>query len=102
MKQVNTEEFKSILAEGKTVLADFYSDTCMPCRRMMPIMEEISEEQKDKLTAVKVNVGNDTDLAIDLGVEAVPTFILFKGGKEAARHVGAAPKEEILAFIEGN
>lgn len=102
MKQVNTKEFKSIIAEGKAVLADFYSDTCMPCRRMIPIVTEISEELKDTLTTVKVNVADDTDLAVSLGVEAVPTFILFKEGKEAARQVGAVPKEELLAFIEGN
>lgn len=102
MEQINTREFKNLLAEGKTVLADFYSDTCMPCRRMMPIVAEISEELKDKLTAVKINVADDTDLAVSLGVEAVPTFILFREGKEAARHVGAVPKEELLAFIEKN
>ncbi|MCM1299637.1 MAG: thioredoxin family protein [Firmicutes bacterium] len=102
MKEVNTQEFKDLVSEEKAVLADFYSDTCMPCRRMMPIVEEISEEQRDKLTAVKVNVGAEMDLAVNLGVEAVPTFILFREGKEAARHVGAVPKEELLAFIEKN
>ena len=81
------------------ILADFYSDTCMPCRRMMPVLSELESELSDKFTAVKINVASDGELADRYGVDAVPTFILFKNGEEKDRIVGAVPKDELSAMI---
>lgn len=102
-QQVSSSDFSEILrkSEDCAVLADFYSDTCMPCRRMMPVLSELESESNGKFTAVKVNVASDGDLADRYGVDAVPTFILFKNGEEKARIVGAVPKDELSSMIDG-
>ena len=101
-EQVNSSAFDKILQNENTVIADFYSDTCAPCRRMAPVFSELEQESGGRFKAVKVNVGSESDLAIRYDVMAVPTFILFKNGKESARILGAVPKEELLAMIDGN
>ena len=100
-EHVNSGTFDKILQSENTVIADFYSDTCAPCRRMMPVFEEIDRESGGRFKAVKVNVGTESDLAVRYDVMAVPTFILFRNGAEADRILGAVPKEELLAMIDG-
>lgn len=100
-QQVNSEEFSKVVRAG-TVLVDFYSDTCAPCRRMMPVLSELESEQSGRFTAVKVNVASDGELADRYGVDAVPTFVLFKNGEEKARIIGAVPKEELASMINAD
>lgn len=96
-QRVNAEEFKSVIGSESTVLADFYSDTCIPCRRMNPILSELESEFSIK--AVKINIAYDGDLAAEYGVQAVPTFVLFKSGSESGRVVGAVPKDELKVLL---
>lgn len=101
-QQVTSADFSELLNDPKNViLADFYSDTCMPCRRMMPVLSELESESDGKFTAVKIDVASDGALADKYNVEAVPTFILFKNGEEKARIVGAVPKDELSTMING-
>lgn len=100
-EQVNSSDFDRILQSESTVIADFYSDTCAPCKRMAPVFAELSQESGGRFKAVKVNVGTENDLAMRYEIMGVPTFILFKNGKESARILGAVPKEELLAMIDG-
>lgn len=101
-QQVDSSDFGKILQSENTVLADFYSDTCAPCRRMAPVFSELEQESGGRFRAVKVNVASDGDLAMRYDVQAVPTFILFRNGKESARIIGAVPKEELSAMIDKN
>ncbi len=101
-QQVDSSDFGKILQSENTVLADFYSDTCAPCRRMAPVFSELERESGGRFRAVKVNVASDGDLAMRYDVDAVPTFILFRNGKESARIIGAVPKEELSAMIDKN
>ena len=100
-EQVNSNDFERILQSEDTVIADFYSDTCAPCKRMAPVFSELERESGGRFRAVKVNVGTEAGLAVRYDVIAVPTFILFKNGEETARILGAVPKEELLAMING-
>lgn len=99
-QRVNAEEFKSVISSENTVLADFYSDTCIPCRRMSPVLAELENELGDKVKAVKINIAYDGDLAAECGIQAVPTFVLFRNGTESGRIVGAVPKDELKSLIE--
>lgn len=102
-QEVTSSDFSEILNNSDSViLADFYSDTCMPCRRMAPVLSELEGESKGKFTAVKINVASDGELADRYNVEAVPTFILFRNGEEKARIVGAVPKSELSSMIYSN
>lgn len=99
-QEINKNEFKEILAKEDAVLADFYSETCVPCRQMAPVLEELEGELGGRIRAVKINVANEGGLSAEYGVSAVPTFVLFKKGKETARIVGAVPKARLAEMTD--
>ena len=86
MKYLETKDnFKDLIKEGN-VLVDFYAEWCGPCRMLGPILEEVSNENKD-ITIIKVNVDNFEDLAREYGIMSIPTVILFKNGKESNKKI---------------
>ena len=97
VQKLNQNNFNNAIANG-TALVDFYADWCGPCRMVSPIVDEIAEERSD-ITVGKVNVDDENSLAMKYGVMSIPTLIVFKGGKEKARIVGARPKAAILAEL---
>ena len=97
VQKLNQNNFNNAIANG-TALVDFYADWCGPCRIVSPIVDEIAEERSD-ITVGKVNVDDENALAMKYGVMSIPTLIVFKDGKEAARIVGARPKAVILAEL---
>ncbi|MBR2334705.1 MAG: thioredoxin [Clostridia bacterium] len=97
VQKLNQNNFNNAIASG-TALVDFYADWCGPCRMVSPIVDEIAEERSD-ITVGKVNVDDENALAMKYGVMSIPTLVVFKDGKEAARIVGARPKVAILAEL---
>lgn len=96
---LNEENFeKEVLNEDKTVLVDFWSPTCGPCRMLSPIIDEIADERTD-VKVCKVNTSEEFKLAIEYNVEMIPTLIVFKDGKAVKRNVGFMPKEEVLKML---
>lgn len=94
----DTFEAEVLNAEG-LVLADFYSDSCVPCKRMAPVLAELEEDYGD-IKIAKININYDGELAVEHEVQAVPTIIFFKNGKEASRVVGLTKKAELTAIID--
>lgn len=94
----DNENFYELISSGK-VLVDFYANWCGPCKMIGPILEEIAMERND-VTIVKVDVDNNSDLAVNYGVMSIPTMILFNDGVEVNKHIGFLPKEEIINLIE--
>lgn len=92
-------EFGDVIKKEPAVLADFYSETCVPCRRMMPVLEELEAELGNGIKAVKIDVARNGELADKYGVRAVPTFVMFKNGRETARIVGAVPKSQLAELV---
>jgi len=90
-----------VLKADKPVLVDFYSDTCIPCKRLNPQLTKLEEARAGELIVVKVNINFDTQVAVDNGVMAAPTLVLFQGGKEAGRTVGFKALKELEEFIDG-
>jgi thioredoxin 1 len=90
-----------VLAQSGTVLVDFFTDGCGPCRMMAPVLDELSRDRAD-LKIVKVDAGASYQLAATFGVSAVPTFVLFVDGKPKAQFVGARSKKDLLAWIDSN
>lgn len=77
------------------VLVDFWAEWCGPCRLMSPILEEVAPLYKGRLKVAKLNVDENQDAPSKFGVMNIPTLILFKGGKEAERIVGALGKGDL-------
>jgi thioredoxin 1 len=89
------------LSNGKPTLAEFGSSTCIPCKQMKPILEELAVEYKGKLNVVIVEVYEQRSLTQQYGIMAIPTQIVFdSSGKEITRHIGLWPKEEIVAQLK--
>lgn len=97
---VNSNNFESVKSSEKTVLLDFYADWCGPCRMVSPLVDEIAEENPQYLVG-KINVDNEPALAQAFGVASIPTLVVMKNGKVVDRSVGARPKSQILAMLEG-
>lgn len=94
------ESFPQDIAHG-LVLADFYSDSCIPCKRMSPILAEL-EEENPEVKLVKLNINFGAETAAKYEVASVPTLVFFKDGSEVQRISGAVRKaqiEEILKTI---
>lgn len=94
------EEFEKLLNDG-ILLADFYSERCMPCRMLAPIIETLADDYDGKVNVVKFNVDDDgRELAISLGIESIPTVIIFKDGLEYTREIGYMPLEHYTKILD--
>ena len=96
---VNESEFdREVLQDSGTVLVDFWATWCGPCRMLAPILEELSG-QHPELKIVKVDVDENRDLALQYGIESIPTLLVFKNGQVVNKSVGAVPKAKILEML---
>jgi len=99
--QVNDDTFdKDVLKNDKCVLVDFYADWCGPCKMVAPILEEISDEMRDKLVIAKHNIDDNPNVPTRYGVRGIPTMLLFKDGKLVDTKVGAIPKKNIKEWLD--
>ena len=97
--KVNKDNFDAeVISSDKPVLVDFYADWCGPCRMVSPIVDEIAAEHPE-YKVVKVNVDEDSELAIRFAVMSIPSLFVIKGGEIAAQSVGAKTKAQILAML---
>ena len=97
---LTTESFKAAISSATTpVLVDFWAPWCGPCKAIAPTLEELATELDGKLTIAKVNIDDNDAVAAEFGVRAIPTMILFKGGKVAETLVGMMPKAALKAKL---
>ena len=91
---------KKVLESELPVMIDFWATWCGPCLAIAPHVEAISDELDGKAKVFKVDVDSEGDLAARFGVMSIPALLVFKGGQEVDRKVGAGSKEDIRALIE--
>lgn len=99
--RVSKKDFEEkVLKEKLPVLVDFYSDSCVACKKLAPILGNAEDEYEDKLKVYKVNTNFDGDLAEAYTVLSNPTLILFRQGQEESRKVGALKEADLNSWIE--
>jgi thioredoxin len=91
---------KDVLQSDKPVLVDFWAAWCAPCRMLAPTVEAVAEQYSGTARVVKLNVDDNPSISQRYGIKGIPTLILFKGGKEEERVVGATSKEAIARMID--
>ena len=99
--QLTSENFEQEVGKSRVpVLVDFWASWCDPCKMMGPVVEQIAQDMGESARVCKINIDEQPELASQYNVMSIPTFILFKDGKEVNRTIGAMPKEELARLFE--
>ena len=98
--ELKKENFESEVIKAEIpVLVDFWATWCGPCRMITPTIEQIAKEYAGKIKVGKVNVDDEMALAVEYGIEVIPTLIFFKDGKAVKKTTGVLDKAEIQTII---
>lgn len=97
MKNTGLATFQTdVINSAEPVIVDFYSESCPPCKRLLPLLENLEAEGLAKI--VKLRIEDEQDLAVHYGIEVLPTLILFKNGKPVKKLLGVQSKVNIIKF----
>lgn len=97
----NKSELVAVLNENKNVIVDFYAEWCAPCRSLLPILEQIANENSD-VKICKVNVDSNAELTVDYNITAIPHVYLMQSGEIKDQFKGALPKTKIVEKINAH
>ncbi|KAH9164515.1 putative thioredoxin [Lactarius sanguifluus] len=96
-------EFQQIINSGKVVAIDFWAVWCGPCRAISPIFEKLAGHPEHAgVEFYKVDVDSQSEISQEVGIRAMPTFLVFKNGTKVNELVGAAPAELEKLVVEAN
>jgi thioredoxin 1 len=102
-KKITDESFETDVVKAPIpTVVDFWAEWCGPCKQIGPVLEEISDEMKDKVVIAKHNIDEEPNTPTKYGVRGIPTMLLFKDGQLKATKVGATTKSNIVSWIEDN
>ena len=90
---------EEVVSSNTPVLVDFWAPWCGPCRIIAPIIEELAEEFEGKLKVGKLNTDENPNIAMQYGIRAIPTVILFKNGEVVDTRIGVQPKDSLKQMV---
>lgn len=96
------DAFENVLKQNHLVAVDFFATWCGPCKMFAPTFEKLSKDFNGKLKFLKIDIDKNNEIADSYNVKSVPTFILFKDGKEIERKVGVLAPKEYVELINSN
>ncbi|MCC6145765.1 MAG: thioredoxin [Candidatus Hydrogenedentes bacterium] len=97
-KSLTKNSFAETVSSGVT-LVDFWAEWCGPCKAIAPVIDQLAVEFEGKATVGKVNVDDDQELAMDFGVQSIPTLLVMKDGKEVNRLIGVKTKTQLAEAL---
>ena len=97
--ELNEAQFNDFVKQSGIVMVDCWAPWCGPCRRMGPIVEELASDLAGKVAVAKLNPDENQGVAMNFGINAIPTLLFFKDGVQQESLVGLRPKEDIIAYI---
>ena len=101
--RIYADDFKSKVLDSEIpVLVDFYSDSCVACKKLAPVLCELEEDYEGKLNIYKVNTNYEGDLAKEFNILSNPTRVLFKDGKDIDKQIGAKDYDDLSDWIDSN
>ncbi len=97
--ELTESTFDKFIEDNKVAIIDCWAPWCGPCRRMGPIIEELSTELAGKVGVAKLNTDDNQAIAVRFNINAIPTILMFKDNVLVKTSVGLRPKEAILEDI---
>jgi thioredoxin 1 len=101
MLEVTSKSFEQEVLKSETaVVADFWAPWCVPCKMMEPVLEKLSSAHDGKIKFVKINVDDESELAVQFNIVSIPSLLLFDEGEMKKMHVGAASQSVLESFLK--
>jgi len=98
---VTDQDLDRVIAESDIpVVVDFYADWCGPCKFMAPVFDEAARERTGSILFTKLDTDRNQQMAMKYGIRGIPTLVVFKGGREIERQVGAVPKPALNKILD--
>jgi thioredoxin 1 len=94
------QQYEQLLVSDKLVLIDFYAEWCAPCKKMKPILDEISNEMAGKVKVVEIDADSNKELMKELNISVIPTLQIYKNNKQSWSKTGYSSKEEIMKQLK--
>jgi thioredoxin 1 len=97
--QISTQQFDELINSGVTLL-DFSASWCGPCKALEPVIAQLNEQYAGRAEIKKIDIDHNRDLAVQMGIQSVPTLIVFKDGQEMQRLIGMQRKDVLQKALD--